>query len=262
MKKIWISALLIPLAAGAAALTSRKNIEKLVSYRNSRLPGNGKKYDFTAIEPLKDSPLQNKKIAVLGSSVAYGAASEGNAVGEYLSFRFNASLAKEAVSGTTLADTMPGSYVRRIQDIPAGDYDLFICQLSTNDATRKLPLGTVSEGQDITELDLKTITGALEYIILYARRNFGCPAAFFTGSHYDSERYDEMVKRLYELKDKYGFIILDLWNEKEFNDIPDDLRKLYMADPIHPTKAGYRDWWGPEIEKQLLAYFSDKSEAE
>ncbi len=24
---------------------------------------------------------------------------------------------------------------------------------------------------------------------------------------------------------------------------------------IHPTKAGYREWWCPEMEKQLLAYY-------
>lgn len=23
----------------------------------------------------------------------------------------------------------------------------------------------------------------------------------------------------------------------------------------HPTKAGYREWWCPELEKQLLAYY-------
>ena len=30
-------------------------------------------------------------------------------------------------------------------------------------------------------------------------------------------------------------------------------KDLYMADRIHPTKAGYRDWWGPEIERQILS---------
>ncbi len=29
-----------------------------------------------------------------------------------------------------------------------------------------------------------------------------------------------------------------------------------MKDEIHPYKAGYRDWWGPELEKQMLAYLT------
>ena len=28
-------------------------------------------------------------------------------------------------------------------------------------------------------------------------------------------------------------------------------RELYMADLIHPTKAGYREWWTPVFEKAL-----------
>lgn len=32
--------------------------------------------------------------------------------------------------------------------------------------------------------------------------------------------------------------------------------ELYMHDDIHPTKAGYREWWCPEMEKQLLAYYN------
>lgn len=79
---------------------------------------------------------------------------------------------------------------------------------------------------------------------------------FFTGSHYNSDRYDAMVKRLYELKEKYGIGILDLWNDENFNQISDELRDLYMQDDIHPTKADYRDWWGPELEKQLLDFMA------
>ena len=30
-----------------------------------------------------------------------------------------------------------------------------------------------------------------------------------------------------------------------------------MHDDIHPTKAGYRDWWGPELETQLLAFLAE-----
>ena len=29
-----------------------------------------------------------------------------------------------------------------------------------------------------------------------------------------------------------------------------------MKDDIHPVKAGYRDCWGTELERQLLEYLS------
>ena len=79
---------------------------------------------------------------------------------------------------------------------------------------------------------------------------------FFTGSHYDSEAYGAMVERLLELQEKWDIGVLDLWSSDEFNDIPDEKRAIYMNDGIHPTKAGYRDWWGPEQERQLLELLS------
>jgi lysophospholipase L1-like esterase len=197
------------------------------------------------------SPLAGKEICVLGSSVVYGYASQGESIPEYLSERFGSICTKSAVSGTTLADTGKLSYVSRIKTLDADDhYDLFICQLSTNDATKEIPLGEISE---TGKFDTATVTGAIEFIINYAKDTWGCPVVFFTGSHYDSPQYDAMVKRLYEIKAKYGIGIIDLWNNKAFNDITEDARAVYMKDDIHPTKAGYRDWWGPEIEKQLLS---------
>lgn len=36
-----------------------------------------------------------------------------------------------------------------------------------------------------------------------------------------------------------------------FNVITPEERKLYMADAIHPTQAGYLKWWTPKIEEGL-----------
>ena len=104
------------------------------------------------------------------------------------------------------------------------------------------------------------MTGALEYIICYAQQTWGCPVVFFTGSRYDSIAYEAMVERLTELKDKYDICVLDLWHSDTFNALTEEQRKIYMVDNIHPSKAGYRDWWGPELEKQLLAYLNREEE--
>lgn len=110
--------------------------------------GNSATYDFDQIEHKKGTPLEGKHLAVLGSSVTYGAVSLQNSLGEYFQQRFGM-----------------------------------------------------------------------------------------------------------ELKDKYDIGVLDLYHSKKFNDITPEQRELYMHDDIHPTKAGYREWWCPEMEKQLLAYY-------
>ena len=224
--------------------------------RNGKLPGNSEQYDFRFLKEMADSPLKGKKIAVLGSSVSYGAYAMEQAVGEYLAARFGCTLTKETVSATTLADTMPMSYVKRLKKLdPLEHFDLFICQLSTNDAAQKKPLGEICADGEAP--DCRTVTGAMEYIIRYVFRTWNCPVVFFTGSKYDNERYAAMVQRLYELKEIYGIGILDLWNDPQFNAISGTQRKLYMHDPVHPTRAGYRDWWGPEMEKQLMEYLKE-----
>lgn len=235
---------------GMGPLRSLKNV------RMAKLAGNQAEYDFSAIVPMEDSPFAGGDLCVLGSSVVYGASSLQNAVGEYLAARLDCTLTKEAVSGTTLVDNGSGSYVQRmLNNIPTdAHFDLFVCQLSTNDATKQLPLGDISDSTSLSDFDTATVTGAMEYIICYAQETWGCPVVFFTGSRYDSAEYEAMVTRTLELKDKWGIGVLDLWSSDAFNDISDADRELYMEDKIHPTKAGYRDWWGPEMERQLLAY--------
>ena len=215
-----------------------------------KLPGNSDKYGFDAVEPLENSPLKGRRVCVLGSSVVFGSASRGYAVAEYLGRRFGCEYTKEAVCGTTLVDSGAESYIKRMERLDKNvRYDLFICQLSTNDATQMKPLGDISSGGDP---DTSAVTGAVEHIIRYAESTWGCPVVFFTGSRYGSERYGAMVDRLKELKEIYGVGVIDLWSDDGFNALPDERRALYMHDGIHPTMAGYRDWWGPEMERQLV----------
>lgn len=230
----------------------------LKDVRMGKMAGNQPEYDFSKIVPLENSPLAGKNICVLGSSVVYGTASQQNSVGEYLAARFDCNLTKEAVSGTTLADNGSNSYVQRmLSKIPKdAQFELFICQLSTNDASKKISLGAISDSKNLADFDTTTVTGAMEYIIAYAQETWGCPVVFFTGSRYDSIGYEAMVSRLLELQEKWDIGVLDLWSSDDFNNISDADRKIYMADDIHPTKAGYRDWWGPEMERQLMDYLA------
>ena len=129
--------------------------------------------------------------------------------------------------------------------------DAFVCQLSTNDATKEMPLGEISDSINMNDFDTQTVAGAIEYIIAYAKETWNCPVVFYTQSKYDSEHYEKMVDLLLKIQKKWNITVIDLWNNDEINSITDEQRKIYLVDNIHPTKAGYKEWWLPEFQKCL-----------
>ena len=226
---------------------------KLHDFKTSNLPGNAQQYGLKQVMPVENSPLDGKCIAFLGSSVTYGASSKGVSFADYIGARNNCEIIKEAVSGTTLVDNGQSSYISRLKKIDKNaTVGLFVCQLSTNDATQKKPLGNVSESMDMADFDVSTVAGAIEYIIAYAKQTWNCPVLFYTNPEYDSEQYEAMVELLQQIAGKWNITVIDMWNDAEFNVLTEEQRALYMADGIHPTQAGYLEWWTPYIEKYLI----------
>lgn len=213
--------------------------------------GNYGEYTLGKSESLK-SPINGKTVIFLGSSVTYGYGSLGVSFADFLREEDGIISVKEAVSGTTLADIKENSYVSRLKQIDKSiRADAFVCQLSTNDATKSIPLGEISESFNMSDYDTLTVAGAIEYIISYVKENWGCPVVFYTNTRYDSENYENMVNILLELSEKWDITVIDLWNDDELNGISEEQRKLYMVDSIHPTKAGYKECWLPEFRKVL-----------
>ena len=70
--------------------------------------------------------------------------------------------------------------------------------------------------------------------------------------------YAKMVDMLKIIGERLDVGVIDLYTDKEFNNISDEQRELYMADPIHPTKAGYLKWWTPKMEEYLYEFVSEK----
>ena len=191
------------------------------------------------------------KIVFLGSSVTYGSAAGGVSFADILCEKNGYEMVKEAVSGTTLVDEDESSYVSRLKTIETDSPDLFICQLSTNDATQNKPLGKIAEGKDIDSFDVKTVAGAIEYILAYVSEKWGCPMAFYTGTRYDSKIYEEMVSLIKEIASKWGIHLINLWDEPSFNAVSEEEYWRFMNDPIHPNIVGYREWWTPFFEKRI-----------
>lgn len=176
------------------------------------------------------------KIVFLGSSVTYGFASNGVSFVEYICDKNNFEYIKEAVSGTTLVDLNNDSYINRLKRIDIHQkINLFIVQLSTNDASKNL--------------ELEQIKKAVEYIIDYVSDNFKCPIMFYSNPYYQNNNYQQMVIMMKNLN--RDFIFIDMYSDKTFNNIPFSLRKKYMFDDIHPTYEGYYKWVGPYIERYI-----------
>ena len=178
--------------------------------------------------------LKGKNVFFLGSSVTYGSAAGGVSFAEMMAEIAGINCFKEAVSGTTLADRDESSYVSRLKRAEKPDrVDLFICQLSSNDAARNIPLPEVE--------------AAIRFISAYAGENFCCPVVFYTSPDYESSAYFEMVKLLNGLKAECGISVLDFYNDPEMRGVSDGDYKRFMHDPVHPTAEGYREWWTPKF---------------
>ena len=214
--------------------------------------GNYGEYSLRDAVSASDSLINGKTVIFLGSSVTFGYSSLGVSFVDFLEKTDGITAVKEAVSGTTLVDIKSNSYVSRMKKIDNNiKADAFVCQLSTNDATKEMPLGEISDNFNINDFDTQTVAGAIEYIIAYAKETWNCPVVFYTQAKYDSGHYAKMVDLLLKIQNKWYITVIDLWNNDEINSITDEQRKIYLVDHIHPTKAGYKEWWLPEFKKCL-----------
>lgn len=214
-------------------------------------------FEETEIDPA--DPLSGLTIGWLGSSVTYGMMSGGYSMANAIADGHNGSTSLNySISGTTLVNNNELSYVAREKLIdPEQHFDLFIVQLSTNDATNNMPLGKITSGKDPAEFDDTTIAGAMETVISYAQTTWNCPVMFYTGTWYDSELYQQMTELLPVLEEKWGIGIIDLWNNQNMKAvIGTEQYNTYMADDIHPTFAGYTEWWTPVFEQSITEFLT------
>ena len=167
---------------------------------------------------------------------------------------------KEAVSGTTLADITSDkgkSYVNCLEDYlakkdKAESLDVFILRLFTNDIRLTNGWGEVSEESvvDVADFNRATTLGATETIIAEVKAAYDCPIYIYTNSYYNSV-YGNLVAKFQPLVSKWGITLLNLHDDEEFNAISEEQKNIYMNDGVHPSRAGYRDWWLPKFEEML-----------
>lgn len=202
-------------------------------------------------------PLSDTKIFYLGSSITYGSASNGVAFGDIIHSITGNPYAKEAVSGTTLVDNGSSSYVQRLKNGKL-DFsekpDYLVVQLSTNDFSQNKPLGTVQEGTSSADFDTSTVSGAIQYIIAYAKEQ--CPTVkvvFYVGAVRsgwgNKGAYESYVNGDFKkICEKWEIEPLDIFHSKYKS------YACFWSDDIHPTVEGYSAGWVPLFVK----YFTDR----
>lgn len=247
----------------------------------------GEYYGLDAVESLGNTDLTGKTIYWLGSSVTAGMAADGLSMSDYIAKRNGCTCVRDAVSGTTMLDqpiteddgsvrisTDTGeeqqSFVYRLENSKYfdkdADIDLFVIQISTNDCggEKNDTWGevTADDVRDRSMFDRQTTLGATEYMVSYVQETWGCPVVFWSGAWFgekekswetgaNGSEYDALLTAMEPLEKKWGVKVIDLFHDKEFNDISDEDYKYYMSDKIHPKKAGYLLWWTPAFEEGL-----------
>lgn len=98
------------------------NSSQQTNQQEAVLAGNSASFDLSAVEESARSPLRGMNIAFLGSSVTKGHCAEGISFVEFLCKHNGCTYTKEAVSGTTIADISPDSYVQRMLSDPMEAY--------------------------------------------------------------------------------------------------------------------------------------------
>ena len=203
-------------------------------------------------------PLAGLDIIWLGSSVTYGAQAGGHysMVDAIQDNHPGTVCEKYAISATTLVNEKEDSYVSRMKLISKDETpDLFVVQLSTNDATTGKSMGEVTDSTDPADFDDTTIAGAIETIISYVQETFGCPVVFYTGTYAEKENYEEMVDLLLQIQEKWGIGVVDMFHNEEMTAVyGTDLYNEYMHDEVHPFRKGYVEWWTPVIEEYLIEF--------
>lgn len=199
------------------------------------------------------------KFYFLGSSVTYGFATNGVSFVNEIQNTLNCTCTKEAISGTTLTDNGPSSYVERMENNFSKNEKIehLIVQLSTNDISQNKPLGIISDSNEISSFNKQTVLGAMEYIIAYAKKTWNCEVTFYTNPKYNNANYENLITKLYEIQNKWNIGIIDFYYYKNMDALDNNTLSSYMSDAIHPNSKGYA-WMGKIMSEYLKASFAKK----
>ena len=156
-----------------------------------------------------NTALSGKRFAVIGDSFTAGGAWFSRMCAKLGAFnKYNA-----AISGARWSDTAePACAYEQAQSIVASgiSMDYVLCVLGVNDFSNNIPLGAVVYSDDISSMNLSTITGGIQACVAYLRNNMPnavikigyTPAGQFYNLSYPD--LSSIIERMKEIALLYG----------------------------------------------------------
>ena len=225
-----------------------------------------------ALNTKVDSPLKYKKIVYNGDSICEsrtsGASANGGAYAKIISDLTNSIYDNSAHGGATLSyvsGQSGHSVANEMSSLPV-DGDIYCFEGGINDWWQDRELGTFSESDYTSAVDISTITGAMETIFRYALTNYlGKPIVFViihkTSNPFATHAgvtFAQVRERMIAVCTKYSIPYFDAWKESGLNGMITAQKNAYLdsnaeqtPDGTHPNENGYKKFYVPS----LLALF-------
>jgi lysophospholipase L1-like esterase len=176
----------------------------------------------------------------------------------------------EGVSGSTIAGEAGNRIITPVRNCYKmhTDTDLVILHGGTNDAWQGFPLGEISEGFDVKNVDVGTTAGALEYLLFHTKRMYpnagvGFIVNFkFVGANSKLDNMQNYVDTIIAILEKWEVPYVDLYHNAELEAKlkPQETTNFNNGDHVHPNAKGY-DIITPYIASWLEETFVEKEVA-
>lgn len=212
-------------------------------------------------QELSAHPLREKTVYYLGSSVTrgHGGDTDGTSFADLTAVLTGNAYSKEAISGTYLATVSErkNSYVERLANLDLSKHpDAVVVQLSTNDFSGNLPVGSNGEGIASESFDKSTVTGAIEYIIAKIHESspqtkviiYTCTVNTAYAKYNAYKSYVDGTLKQIAAKWADTLAVLDLLNSEYVN-----VSSYMQADGVHPNKVGFGQVYMPALINLLTA---------
>lgn len=217
------------------------------------------------------SRLSGKRIAYNGDSITESRLNtsavsyNGGAYPKIIADLTNSSYANFSVGGGTLAEISTSGH-QVVNDIVNmnGNYDAIVLSGGINDYWKNVPLGSYTEGDYTSDVDITTICGALESIFRQAINKWcGKPIMFVIthkigGTAFTQNRagytFDDVHEKIVGICHKYSIPYYDAYQDSGLNSYIDIMNTTYMTagasgrpDHTHPNEEAYKRYYVPQV---------------
>lgn len=234
--------------------------------------GTNKSYFYEADESsLSSSRLSGLTIAYNGDSITESRTNtsatsyNGGAYPKIIADLTNSSYANFSVGGGTLAEISTSGH-QVVNDIVNmnGNYDAIILSGGINDYWKNVPLGSYTEGDYTSDVNITTICGALESIFRQAINKWcGKPIMFVIthkigGTAFTQNTagytFDDVHTKIVGICHKYSIPYYDAYQDSGLNSYIDIMNTTYMTagvsgrpDHTHPNEEAYKRYYVPQV---------------